>query len=207
MYVKHALQHAVQCPRPICTALMYPAKFYADSHVSQTKMAEVIISPPDSPAERVRDVTQYLYPDLLLLAFIAIGATHSVYTAMRKEDVVVPTVTGPGGKPLPVTKRRKSEDDATEPDEFSPNARRFFQSSMILATLTFLATGGAIAARALIHRSADGQHGWWCGEPKTVSKLECPYLIEKKECSQLILRLFLQLFRSLFLDRLSFTST
>ncbi|KAI0901763.1 hypothetical protein F4806DRAFT_490238 [Annulohypoxylon nitens] len=139
-------------------------------------MAEVIISPPDSPAERVRDVTQYLYPDLLLLAFIAIGATHSVYTAMRKEDVVVPTVTGPGGKPLPVTKRRKSEDDATEPDEFSPNARRFFQSSMILATLTFLATGGAIAARALIHRSADGQHGWWCGEPKTVFVLGSAFL-------------------------------
>ena len=89
------------------------ANIYADLHVSQTKMAEVIISPPDSPAERVRDITQYLYPDLLLLAFITIGATHSVYTAMRKEDVVIPTVKGPGGKPLPVTKRRVSTPSIT----------------------------------------------------------------------------------------------
>ncbi|KAI2471632.1 hypothetical protein F4781DRAFT_429111 [Annulohypoxylon bovei var. microspora] len=139
-------------------------------------MAEVIISPPDSPAERVRDVTQYLYPDLLLLAFIVIGATHSVYLALRKDDVVAPTATGPGGKPLPVTKRRRSDDDATDPDDFSPHARRFFQCSMILATLTFFGIGGAIAARALIHRSADGQHGWWCGEPKTVFVLGSAFL-------------------------------
>ncbi|OTA66750.1 ABC transporter-like protein [Hypoxylon sp. EC38] len=139
-------------------------------------MAEVITSPPDSPAERVRDITQYLYPDLLLLAFITIGATHSVYTAMRKEDVVVPTVRGPGGKPLPVTKRRRSDEDSTDSEEFSPHARRFFQYSMVVATLTFFATGGAIAARALIHRSADGQHGWWCGEPKTVFVLGSAFL-------------------------------
>ncbi|OTB07167.1 hypothetical protein M426DRAFT_8895 [Hypoxylon sp. CI-4A] len=139
-------------------------------------MAEVIVSPPDSPSERVRDVTQYLYPDLLLLAFIVIGATHSVYTAMRKEDVVVPTVKGPGGKPLPVTKRRRSDDDLSDPDDFSPNARRFFQTSMMLATLTFFGAGGAIAARALIHRSADGEHGWWCGEPKTVFILGSAFL-------------------------------
>ncbi|KAI5864620.1 hypothetical protein GGS23DRAFT_595339 [Durotheca rogersii] len=129
-------------------------------------MAEGI--PPDSPAERVRSITQYLYPDLLLLVFILVGATHSVYTAMRKEDVVVPTVTGPGGKPLPVTKLRRSDDDASEAEEFNPHSRRFFQYSMIVATSTFVAAGAAIATRALIHRSADGGDGWWCGEPKTV---------------------------------------
>ncbi|KAI1777704.1 hypothetical protein F4818DRAFT_322626 [Hypoxylon cercidicola] len=139
-------------------------------------MAEVIINPPDSPAERVRDVTQYLYPDLLLLAFIVIGATHSVYTAMRKEDVVVPTVKGPGGKPLPVTKRRRDEDDASESQEFSLSARRFFQYSMMLTTLTFFGAGAAIATRALVHRSADGEHGWWCGEPKTVFVLGSAFL-------------------------------
>ncbi|KAI6092465.1 hypothetical protein F4821DRAFT_266989 [Hypoxylon rubiginosum] len=139
-------------------------------------MAEVIINPPDSPMERVRDVTQYLYPDLLLLAFIVIGATHSVYTAMRKEDVVAPTVRGPGGKPLPVTKRRRDEDDALDNQEFSSCTRRFFQYSMMLTTLTFFGAGAAIAARALIHRSADGEHGWWCGEPKTVFVLGSAFL-------------------------------
>ncbi|KAK6950447.1 hypothetical protein Daesc_008775 [Daldinia eschscholtzii] len=139
-------------------------------------MAEVIINPPDSSAERVRDITQYLYPDLLLFVFIVVGATHSVYTAMRKEDVVVPTVRGPGGKPLPVTKRRLSDDDASEPEKFSPHARRFFQYSMIVATSTFIAMGGAIAARALIHRNAEGEHGWWCGEPKTVFVLGSAFL-------------------------------
>lgn len=157
-------------------SLYVAVSIYADLYVSQTKMAEVIINPPDSPMERVRDVTQYLYPDLLLLAFIVIGATHSVYTAMRKEDVVAPTVRGPGGKPLPVTKRRRDEDDALDNQEFSSCTRRFFQYSMMLTTLTFFGAGAAIAARALIHRSADGEHGWWCGEPKTVSQFNFSYL-------------------------------
>lgn len=182
MYVKPALQHAVQCLRPIRFAHLSSINFSCiitrelrmlTSRVSQTKMAEVIISPPLSPAERVRDLTQYLYPDLLLLAFIVIGATHSVYTAVRKDDIVAPTIKGPGGKPLPVTKKRREDEDdeAPEPEGFTPMARRFFQYSMIIATLTFFAAGGAIAARALIHRDANGDHGWWCGEPKTVSNI------------------------------------
>ncbi|KAI1085685.1 hypothetical protein F5B20DRAFT_12784 [Whalleya microplaca] len=140
-------------------------------------MAEVIVNPPDSAAERVRDITQYLYPDLLLLLFIAVGATYSIYTAMRGEDVVVPTARGPGGKPLPVTKRRRSQDDdSPDPDEHSTITRRFFQYSMAAATSTFVAAGAAIAARALIHRSAEGEHGWWCGQPKTVFILGSSFL-------------------------------
>ncbi|KAI1636692.1 hypothetical protein F4809DRAFT_368532 [Biscogniauxia mediterranea] len=140
-------------------------------------MAEVIVNPRDTPAERARAITQYLYPDLLLVVLIFIGALYSVYTARRKEDVVEPTVTGPGGKPLPVTKRRRPEDDASEPEQtFTPAARCFFQTAYTIVTLTFVGQGAAITARALIHRTADGEHGWWCGEPKTVYILGSAFL-------------------------------
>ncbi|KAH9906250.1 hypothetical protein F4778DRAFT_725128 [Xylariomycetidae sp. FL2044] len=132
-------------------------------------MAEHIISPPESPAEHVRRIAQLLYPAILLLAFIVFGALHSVHSALQKEDVIVPTVTGPGGKPLPVTKRRRrTGNELPEPNKFSPATRLLFQTCNILATLTYFAAGGAIAARALINRSAEGEHGWWCGEAKTV---------------------------------------
>lgn len=129
-------------------------------------MKNVVTNPHDTPAERVRNITQYLYPDILILVFILVGASYSIYNA-RKEEVVVPEARGPGGKPLPVTKRRKGR---AEPERyaFGPTTRIFFQWASILTTLTFLGAGITISARALTYRSGDGEHGWWCGEPKTV---------------------------------------
>ncbi|RYO85136.1 hypothetical protein DL766_007353 [Monosporascus sp. MC13-8B] len=128
-------------------------------------MKDVVANPRDTPAERVRDVVQYLYPDVLILVFILVGASYSIYKA-RKEAVAAPKAKGPGGKPLPVTKRSKR----VEPQQcvFGPSARLFFQSSSIFTTLTFVATGIAITARALVHRADNGEQGWWCGEPETV---------------------------------------
>ncbi|RYP87902.1 hypothetical protein DL769_000354 [Monosporascus sp. CRB-8-3] len=128
-------------------------------------MTDVVANPRDTPAERVRDVVQYLYPDVLILVFILVGASYSIYKA-RKEEVAVPKAKGPGGKPLPVTKRSKQ----VEPQQsvFGPSARLFFQSSSIFTTLTFVATGIAITIRALVHRADNGEQGWWCGEPETV---------------------------------------
>ncbi|RYP70811.1 hypothetical protein DL771_005186 [Monosporascus sp. 5C6A] len=109
-------------------------------------MKDVVANPRDTPAERVRDVVQYLYPDVLILVFILVGASYSIYKA-RKEEVAVPKAKGPGGKPLPVTKRSKQ----VEPQQsvFGPNARLFFQSSSIFTTLTFVATGIAITVYIL----------------------------------------------------------
>ncbi|CAJ2506980.1 Uu.00g081660.m01.CDS01 [Anthostomella pinea] len=140
-------------------------------------MTEVIVNPAETPAERARNVAQYLYPDLLLLVVLVFGALYSVYNARRKEDIIVPTVTGPGGKPLPVSKRRRTDDESSEPEEaFTPHVRRCFQWIYTMVTFTFIGQGAAIATRALINRSTDGVHGWWCGEPKTVYVLGSTFL-------------------------------
>ncbi|KAI1335560.1 hypothetical protein F5Y15DRAFT_397732 [Xylariaceae sp. FL0016] len=143
-------------------------------------MAEVITSPPDTPAESLRNGIQYLYPGLLLLVILLVGALYSIHTARRKEDVVIPTVTGPGGKPLPVTKKRRrpeTDDESHSPKEaFTPCIRDFFKSLYVLIFVTFCGQGAGITARALVYRSAEGEHGWWCGEPKTVYLLGSIFL-------------------------------
>lgn len=165
MYVPYAPQpeKKIQQKKSQLCNVLYPV--YANGG-SSCKMKNVVTNPHDTPAERVRNVTQYLYPDILILVFIFVGASYSIYNA-RKEEVVVPEARGPGGKPLPATKRRKGH---VEPDRyaFSPTARIFFQWASILTTLTFLGAGITISARALVYRAGDGENGWWCGEPKTV---------------------------------------
>ncbi|RYO99605.1 hypothetical protein DL764_006775 [Monosporascus ibericus] len=109
-------------------------------------MTDVIANLRDTPAERVRNSVQYLYPGVLILVFILVGASYSIYKA-RKEEAAAPKAKGPGGKPLPVTKRSKQ----VEPQQsvFGPYARLFFQSSSIFTTLTFVATGIAISVYIL----------------------------------------------------------
>ncbi|ORY63517.1 uncharacterized protein BCR38DRAFT_344775 [Pseudomassariella vexata] len=141
-------------------------------------MAPAIVNPDEDPLEAVRRIFHYAYPGLLLLSFLIVGATHSIVSALRKEDVVATTVRGPGGKPLPVTKRKREEygDDDTDGQQFGQASKAFFRASMVVATLTFFGTAVNVTARALYHRSVDGEHGWWCGEPKTVFILGSAFL-------------------------------
>ncbi|KAI0128600.1 hypothetical protein BJ170DRAFT_579959 [Xylariales sp. AK1849] len=135
-----------------------------------------VVNPEERPLEIVRKVFQYAYPAILLLAFIVVGATDSILKAIRKEDVVLPTVKGPGGKPLPVTKRKRESEEQEQDERHSPTSKTFFRCCMMAATFTFFCAGANIAVRALYHRSASGDHGWWCGEPKTVFVLGSAFL-------------------------------
>lgn len=128
-----------------------------------------VVDPEESSLEVLRRVVQYAYPAILLFAFIIVGATDSILTAIRKEDVGVPTIKGPGGKPLPVTKRKRGGDGDEDDESYSSPSRAFFRFCMMVVTFTFFCAGAAIAARALYHRTKAGGHGWWCGQSKTVS--------------------------------------
>ncbi|TGJ84390.1 hypothetical protein E0Z10_g4340 [Xylaria hypoxylon] len=140
-------------------------------------MAAFVVEANDSLAKRILTSTQYLYPGLLLLILLLVGATYSIYTARNKGDVIVPTVTGPGGRPLPVTKKRTIDDKSQEPDgRFSPAVRALFQWLYIAVTLTFIGQGAAIATHALLERSPEGDYAWWCGESKTVYTLGSSFL-------------------------------
>ncbi|KAJ4304301.1 ATP-binding cassette-type vacuolar membrane transporter Hmt1 [Collariella sp. IMI 366227] len=65
---------------------------------------------PLSAAETVFKKAQLLYPVVLLLAFVISAGVYTVVTSESEEELVVPTATGPDGKPLPVTKRRRKQE-------------------------------------------------------------------------------------------------
>ena len=129
--------------------------------------------PARSTAEVIYLRAQLLYPVVLLVAFIVSAGAHSILTARSEEELVVPLATGPGGKPLPVTKRKRGQpgDHRSQVDfPASSTARRFFQYATASVILTFFANATAIALRALQARGAQGKVGkWWCGEERTVS--------------------------------------
>jgi hypothetical protein len=123
-------------------------------------------------AEVVYLRAQLLYPVVLLLAFIVSAGVHSILTARTEEELVVPTAKGPGGKPLPITKRKREQlDEPQSPEICAPSgfARRVFQYTTAAVILSFFANGGAIALRALQLRRKDTTEGWWCTEERTVS--------------------------------------
>jgi len=132
-------------------------------------MAVLVMQPDNRLVESTLTTTQYLYPGLLLVILLLFGAIYSIHTARTRGDVIVPTVTGPGGKPLPVTKKRRLDDVPQEPEgKFTPAIRSLFQWIYAVVTLTFVGQGAAIAAHALVQTSSSGEHTWWCGEAKSV---------------------------------------
>ncbi|KAJ2981470.1 hypothetical protein NUW58_g6680 [Xylaria curta] len=140
-------------------------------------MAAFIVESNANLVKSIVIATQYLYPGLLLLILLLVGALYSIYTARNNNDVIVPTVTGPGGRPLPVTKKRHINSESEEPEgRFSPAIRALFQWIYATVTLTFVGQGAAIATRALVEKSADDDYAWWCGEAKAVYTLGSAFL-------------------------------
>jgi len=140
--------------------------------------------PQTSTAEVIYLRAQLLYPVVLLLAFIVSAGVYSIVTARTEEELVVPTARGPGGKPLPVTKRKREQlDEPRVPAACAGSsvARRVFQYTQAAVILTFFANGAAIAFHALQARGISGsEDGWWCSEQRTVSPIRlspCPQLV------------------------------
>lgn len=130
-------------------------------------------SPASSPAEAVLHAAQLWYPVILLLAFISSAGAYSIITARTDDNTVASSTKGPGGRPLPATRRRRSTPPLPVEEEaaFGNLARRAFQYMSVLVVVTFLVNCAAIASHTLIE-GGDGvtEGGWWCGEETTV----CP---------------------------------
>lgn len=115
---------------------------------------------PDSLADIVLQKTQYLYALVLLVAFVSLAAWYSVFNSKKEEDAVKPTVKGPGGKPLPVTKRQKRTDGERKlGPHFGFAAKNVFR---YLAAIVFLAYLGNAASMFI--------HAFWYENPNEWSK-------------------------------------
>src|SRR5437667_10882788 len=102
------------------------------------------LSPTKPVAEVILEAAEYLNPIILLASFIISAATHSIHTA-KNEDIIVPAARGPGGKPLPITRKKKDQDDRLGAAPFGPIARRAMQYVSVAVTFTFIGNGIAIS--------------------------------------------------------------
>lgn len=86
---------------------------------------------------------EVVYPFFLMASFGFAFAAHSVYASRHQEDIEQPTVTGPGGKPLPVTRIRteRSRRRHQPIHEFSRTAVTCFQACTVAIVLTFISHG------------------------------------------------------------------
>ncbi|KAK0711312.1 hypothetical protein B0H67DRAFT_284496 [Lasiosphaeris hirsuta] len=126
--------------------------------------------PERSTAETVYLRAQLIYPIVLLVAFTVSSAVHTILISKTDEERVTSSVRGPGGKPLPVTKRKR-EEELQEGDHCTGSsvALRVFQYATAALILSFFANGAAIALHALQARGKPGFVGaWWCSEERTV---------------------------------------
>jgi hypothetical protein len=128
-------------------------------------------------ADKLLRETQYLYSVILLVAFISLAAWYSVFNAKKEEDLVQPSVKGPGGKPLPITKRKKRNDGERKiGPRFGRVAKNVFRYLAAVVFLSYVATGVAMFIHAFWHEnpykwSKDGLP--WAGEWTVVCPSPC----------------------------------
>lgn len=111
--------------------------------------------PPRTPSfvDHVLQDTQYCYSLVLLTTFIVGAAWYSVFNAKKNGEFSKPsTVKGPGGKPLPVTKRKpKVEAERKIGPKFGPAAKNAFRYLASMVFLSYVATASALFVHAFYH--------------------------------------------------------
>lgn len=129
---------------------------------------------PDTLVDVILRDTQYSYSLVLLASFIGCVSWYSVYNAKKEEDVVHSHVKGPGGKPLPITKKKKRDDGERKlGPHFGPTAKNVFRYLAAVVFLSYAAAGTFMFVHAFWHEdpfrwSKEGLP--WAGEWTMVRK-------------------------------------
>ena len=121
-----------------------------------------------TPPNVLLDVVHFHFPWVLLLIFLVAFVTNSIASAESAAEATGPVVTGPGGKPLPrSTKKREEEQERLRRKrlDFSPIRKLVFYYLSTGVIVTFIAN----AVNIVIHALTKRDNGWWCGEATAVS--------------------------------------
>ncbi|KAK7428945.1 ATP-binding cassette-type vacuolar membrane transporter Hmt1 [Neonectria magnoliae] len=120
-----------------------------------------------SLADIILRYTQYLYALVLLSSFISCAAWYSVVNAKKEEDLVKPTVKGPGGKPLPITKKKHARADGSRKigPGFGRTAKNVFRYLAAVVFLSYVVSASSMFNHAFWHEdpyqwSKDGELPW-----------------------------------------------
>ncbi|KAK2593337.1 ATP-binding cassette-type vacuolar membrane transporter Hmt1 [Conoideocrella luteorostrata] len=107
-----------------------------------------------SPSDTILRRTHYIYALVLLLAFVTGAAWYTVYNAKKDEDIVHSSIKGPGGKPLPITKRKKRDDGERKlGPRFGPFAKHVFRYLAAIMFLSYVGTGVSMFVHAFWHEN------------------------------------------------------
>lgn len=133
-------------------------------------MSRANAGPQGAPAPPLvlLDLVHFHFPWVLLLLFLIAFVANGVASAESSSDTASPVVTGPGGKPLPrSTKKRDEELERLRRKrlDFSPLRKLVFYYLSAALIVTFVANAACVVVHALTKRD----QGWWCGEPMAVS--------------------------------------
>ncbi|RBR09827.1 uncharacterized protein FIESC28_09706 [Fusarium coffeatum] len=117
-------------------------------------------------ADYILRKTQYLYALILLIAFISGAAWYSVVNSKKQEDQVHSTIKGPGGKPLPITKKKSSRADGDRKigPGFGRTAKNVFRYLAFVVFLTYVCSAGFMF-----------YHAFWFEDPYSWSKEGLPW--------------------------------
>lgn len=126
-----------------------------------------------STADAILQMTQYLYALILLVTFVVLTAWYSVFNAKKEEDAIKPTVKGPGGKPLPVTKRLKRDDGERKiGPHFGFAAKNVFRYLAAIIFFTYIGNATSMFIHAFWYEDPNewSKNGlYWAGQWTVVS--------------------------------------
>jgi hypothetical protein len=116
-------------------------------------------------AARFLDFLQYAYPIILLAFFLLAFTVRSIATSSSANSNGDEPVYGPGGKPLPLSKKAKKASKRDPGPELSRPRKLVFEWLSVAACLTFVAN----AINVIVHALYARKQGWWCGQAVVVS--------------------------------------
>lgn len=129
----------------------------------------------DSTWEVILDGLHYSYPVILLVVYLVSMMTYSVLSAPPDTSMkVAKGVSGPGGKPLPATKKRGPSAFREALDlDFTPSEKTLFRWLYIGVILTFVANAAVTTMHTFVVQwqvvaLRDQARGWWAGKPAAV---------------------------------------
>jgi hypothetical protein len=131
-----------------------------------------------SLASLVLRLTEYFYTLVLLVTFISGAAWYSIFNSKKDEDLVQTQAKGPGGKPLPLTKRKRRDNGERKiGPHFGFVAKNVFRSIAAGVCLAYMATAASAMKHAFVY---EDPYEWtqnglaWAGTWTVVSPNSSP---------------------------------
>jgi hypothetical protein len=122
---------------------------------------------PWAPAAALRTiitVLQYASPTFMLLFFLTACTVRSIIATNSNANITQPTITGPGGRPLPANDPTRNFIKKVVIDDVTQTQKRVFEWLSLATALTFIGNSVLVIAHSLVKQ----EEHWWAGKSVVV---------------------------------------